>query len=68
MLLDEDILVCNLTGNTNFTVKKVYTNVNGDTGRGRFVKIRKEFLMSEDGLYLEDRKRGKENAELYRRN
>lgn len=56
ILLDSDILCCNMVRNENYTVKKVYMDTNGNAGRGRFLKIRKEFLISEDGLYLEERK------------
>ena len=55
ILRDEGILVCNQTGNTNFTVKKVLVSKNGQSFRERFIKLRKEFFISRDGLYLEER-------------
>lgn len=62
ILRDEGILVCNQTGNTNFTVKKVLVNKNGQSFRERFIKLKKEFFVSRDGLYLEERK----GDEVYR--
>ncbi len=56
ILLDEDKLCCNKGGYTNYTVKKVYTKTDGKPDRGRFLKIRKDFLTFEDGLYLEEKK------------
>lgn len=57
ILRDEGILVCNKTGNTNFTVKKVLVNKNGKPVRERFIKLKKECFVSQDGLYLEERMR-----------
>lgn len=61
ILWEEDILCCNQIKRCNFTVKKVFVNAYGETCRGRFLKIRKEFLTSDDRLTLEERKGGREN-------
>ncbi len=49
-------LCCNNIENVNFTVKKVFVNVYGATCRGRFLKFRKEFLTTREGLGLEERR------------
>lgn len=56
ILREEGILVCNRTENTNFTVKKVLVNEKGQSLRERFIKLGKEFLVSPEGLYLEERR------------
>ena len=61
ILWKEEILCCNQTKRCNFTVKKVFANAYGETCRGRFLKMRKEFLTSDDRLTLEERKGGREN-------
>lgn len=55
-LKDEGTLCCNNVENTNFTVKKVFINVYGATCRGRFLKFRKEFFVTREGLTLEERR------------
>ena len=56
VLREEEILLCNETRLNSFTVKRIYTNSNGEPCRGRFIKLRKEFLTSQEGLSLEERK------------
>lgn len=56
-LRDEGFLVCNRTESTNFTVKKVFGDKKGQSFRERVIKLKKEFLVSRDGLYLEERMR-----------
>lgn len=57
-LQEEGILYCNKTKYSNFTVKKVFVNAYGETCRGRFLKIEKQFLTSYEGLTLEERRGG----------
>lgn len=52
LLKDQDIIICNGTG---YTIKKRFTTVYGYCDRMRAIKIRKETLMSAEGLLLEDR-------------
>lgn len=61
-LRDEGFLVCNRIENTNFTVKKVFGDKKGQSFRERVIKLQKEFLVSRDGLYLEERR----GDEVYR--
>lgn len=64
ILRKEGVIVCNDNAARNFTVKKVINCAHGDISRERFIKMRREFLMSNEGLYLEEM-RGSENI-VYR--
>ncbi|MCD8000721.1 MAG: hypothetical protein LUH21_26245 [Clostridiales bacterium] len=55
-LKDNGILVCNNTDTTNFTVKKVLVTSYGEKIRDRYLKIRKEFFCTYEGLELKDRR------------
>lgn len=50
-------LVCNNTDTTNFTVKKVIVTSYGERIRDRYLKIRKEFFQTYEGLELKDMRR-----------
>lgn len=51
----EGMLVCNDCAKTNYTVKvAVRDKANGGYRRLRFLKIRKKFLQTQDGMSLED--------------
>ena len=52
LLKDQDIIICNGAG---YTIKKRFTTVFGYYDRMRAIKIRKDTLMSDEGLLLEDR-------------
>ncbi|MGN8753896.1 hypothetical protein [Blautia sp. HCP3S3_C4] len=51
LLKDQDIIICNGAG---YTIKKRFTTVFGYYDRMRAIKIRKNTLMSDEGLLLED--------------
>lgn len=55
-LLESGFLCCNDGREGNFTVKKLLTNVYGHSFRLRFLKIRKEFFLSDNSLGLEERR------------
>lgn len=59
-LREEGILMCNRTENANFTTKKVLVTRDGQSFRERVLKFRKEFFVSREGLYLEERRSNKE--------
>lgn len=48
---DEGIICC---ASDEYTIKKYYTNVYGIQKRKRFLRFNREFLLSEDGMQLED--------------
>lgn len=54
-LKENDIIVCYNTNMTNFTVKKVLITSYGEKVRDRYLKIRKEFFCTYEGLELKDR-------------
>lgn len=54
-LRDEGFLMCNRTEDTNYTTKKVLVNRDGQSFRERVLKFKKEFFISREGLYLEER-------------
>ncbi len=56
-----EVLVCNRTSENSFTIKKSYLNDRGEECRERFLKLKKHFFVSKDGLSLEERK-GKVDA------
>lgn len=56
-LKDNGYLVCNNTDTTNFTVKKVIITLQGEKIRERFLKVRKEFFLTYEGLELKDLRR-----------
>lgn len=49
--IDQAIIICNGAG---YTIKKRFTTVFGYYDRMRAIKIRKDTLMSNEGLLLED--------------
>lgn len=54
-MFDEGMIVTHCTKNLNFTINKVYIDhKTGKSIRTRFIKIPKEYLISEEGLFLED--------------
>lgn len=55
-LHEQGILWCNNAAVKNFTVKKLLTNAYGYTFRARFLKIKKDFFISNDSLGLEERR------------
>lgn len=57
-LKENGIIICNNTDTTNFTVKKVLITSYGEKVRDRYLKIRKEFFCTYEGLELKD---GREN-------
>ncbi len=65
ILRDEKVITCNQTENDSFTIKKVFINVYGVPCRERFLKFEKEFFVNEEGLNLEERKGGEENAAVF---
>lgn len=52
----EGVIECNGTTSMNYTVKKVFINVYGECHRDRFIKIKRCFLMAQEGLTLEEMK------------
>ncbi len=57
-LQDEGILMCNRTENANFTIKKVFVTRDGQSFRERVLKLKRDFFISHEGLYLEERRKG----------
>lgn len=55
-LKNSGFLCCNSTATRNFTVKKLITNAYGRTFRVRFLKLLKDFFISEHSLGLEERR------------
>lgn len=55
-LKNSGFLYCNSTKTRNFTIKKLLTNAYGHTFRVRFLKIKKDFFISEYSLGLEERR------------
>lgn len=56
-MYEEGMIVCHNTKSTNYTVNKVYyDSKTGKSVRSRFIKIPKEYLVSEEGLFIEDYK------------
>uniref|UniRef100_UPI003FEDF202 hypothetical protein n=1 Tax=Eisenbergiella tayi TaxID=1432052 RepID=UPI003FEDF202 len=50
------IIECYGTTNQNYTVKKVFVTVYGEICRERFIKMKRYFLTTQEGLALEDMK------------
>lgn len=58
-LQSSGILYCNDVKKTNFTCKKAFVNVYGETVRKRFICLQKEFFIPLDGLAPEEKRREK---------